>query len=218
MPQTASEKQLVSEPLEKLCSPDSLKSCQYRAVDRFYNEYTERDPLAFRREPFLTFGEQWLSLNGYTIKDCVVRTGLSILGQSRLRAILNLDLPQERTVSGSIFEMDFIVRTQKDRRSNSPIQLFDTRVYGRKTVDLYLDIMKMIRHACPKDTHLLAYVRQPDSLKVLQHSFQQMDSKTICESVLIIKLFREAGWRFLQVGQHKNAIDPLRQFSMKFAA
>lgn len=98
-------------------------------------------------------------------------------------------------------------------RSESPIRMYHTKVTpykvkGIQHFEYYDTIMYLLRKIMPTGTKLLLYVRQKDSLKMLEEG---ADGRTVPLSLV----FQKAGWEYLEHSVVQRSKDPLRKHRLE---
>lgn len=169
---------------ESLCNPDPLRFCTARLPQHLPPHPAVQDALA-------QFGKSWLELNETKIGSARVLTGLSQRSNQYAHAVMELHFAEP----DRHFFLDVMAKPVNGK--DSPLTLYNTRVNAQDAHEYYERILKILRDCVPPHTELLTFVRQHESLSLLQNGSVALEAP---QELPIIQLFEKSGWRFRALG------------------
>lgn len=153
---------------------------------------------------------RWSSLEGQLLVDgaCAPELLSSQNGAAHLGLAVNF--PGDRR-----FYVDFWVREIAGRVS--PFVLLNTRVsdWEGKSKDRYAAILQLLSRSFPPHTMLVTFVRQSDSLDILE-SAGKAGKAADPQELPLVHLFESAGWSFLKLTELPEAQNVRRRHLIRF--
>lgn len=139
----------------------------------------------------------WMSLAGRQLGAAICRPEILSVQKMAAHVALTLDGAQ-----GQSFKVDFWIKWQPEQQP--PILLLNTQVKSNSKDD-YQAVLELFCEVFPPGTPLTTYVRQSDSLAMLESGLPVRPA-----DLPLVKLFTSAGWQFVSLTQ-QVATDPKRR-------
>lgn len=154
---------------------------------------------------------RWTDLDGTELNGAVCVTEIL----SRTRGAVHLALELSFSDGARYFTVDFWVREIPD--APSPFVLLNTRVSDRhgSARSWYQDVLSLLREAFPPRTTLVTFVRQSDSLAVLEDA-RRTGHAVDPRDLPLVRLFEDAGWSFTRLSLVSAAENPRRRHLIRF--
>lgn len=155
--------------------------------------------------------DRWTDLEGKEIAEAVCVPEILC----RLKGAAHLALGLAFTDPTKYFLVDFWARAISGARS--PFALLNTRVSdGHGTArPWYRDILSLLRVSFPPHTTLVTFVRQSDSLELLEHA-RRIGRRADPREIPLVRMFEDAGWAFERLSFIPSAEHPRRRHLIRF--
>jgi|GEM_PF-3917785 len=153
---------------------------------------------------------RWQELEGYVLDEGLCHP--DILSQSARGAHLGLaiDFPED-----SRFYVDFFV--QETPGAISPFGLLNTRVsdWNGQAQRHYTAILDLLRRTFPPHTPLATFVRQADSLGMIEGALKRGE-KLNPSDLPLVQMFQGGGWLFVKLTHLRAAENEKRRHVIRF--